>query len=80
MQRSVSEKEIIEILMYIFDIQEELNANSDLSLYIKDSIDLGEFLAVLKNKHNIEPSHMELFRKYTLFGDVVKVVNNELFD
>lgn len=80
MKQALTEKEIIEVLVYVFDIQEELNSSSDLSLYIKDSIDLGEFLAVIKNKHGLDVEHKELFRKYTALSDVLKIINNEIRD
>jgi acyl carrier protein len=80
METKIAQSDLINILNFIFDIQEELNESSDLSLYIKDSIDLGELLAVIKNKYTIEPKNKELFRKYKNLGDVLKVINNEIAD
>ncbi len=80
METKITQSDLINILNFIFDIQEELNESSDLSLYIKDSIDLGELLAVIKNKYTIEPKNKELFRKYKNLGDVLKVINNEITD
>ena len=61
-------------------LKENLNESSDLSVYIKDSIDLGELLAVIKNQYAIEPKNKELFRKYKNLGDILKVINNEITD
>ncbi len=80
METKITQSDLINILNFIFDIQEDLNESSDLSLYIKDSIDLGELLAVIKNKYTIEPKNKELFRKYKNLGDVLKVINNEIAD
>lgn len=80
MRNKMTQDNLVEILNYIFDIQENLNESSDLSVYIKDSIDLGELLAVVKNKHTLEPKNKELFRKYKTLGDVLKVINNEITD
>ncbi len=80
MHSKMTQDNLVEILNYIFEIQEDLNESSDLSIYIKDSIDLGELLAVVKNKYTIEPKNKELFRKYKTLGDVLKVINNEITD
>ena len=80
METKITQSDLINILNFIFDIQEDLNESSDLSLYIKESIDLGELLAVIKNKYTIEPKNKELFRKYKNLGDVLKVINNEIAD
>lgn len=76
----ITQTDLVKVLEYIFDIQENLNDSSDLSLYIKDSIDLGELLAVIKNKHGVEPKNRELFRKYKTLGDILKIINNEITD
>ena len=80
MQSKITSKDLIEVLHYIFEIEEDLDDSTDLTIYIKDSIDLGELLAVIKNKYTIEPKNKELFRKYKNLGDVLKVINNEITD
>jgi acyl carrier protein len=47
---------------------------SDLSVYIKDSIDLGEMLAVLKDRFGIILEPSQFTSAYTL-GEVLAVVN-----
>jgi len=78
MQTKLTLAELVKTVNYIFETGEDLNESSDLSLYIKDSIDLGELLAVIKNEHKIEPQNKELFRKYKTLGDILKVINNEI--
>lgn len=80
MQAKIAQTDLIEVLNYIFEVQGDLNESSNLSVYIKDSIDLGELLAVIKNKYTIEPKNKELFRKYKDLGSVLKVINNEITD
>ncbi len=80
MENKITLEELTNVLHYIFEIEGDLDEVSDLSIYIKDSIDLGELLAVIKNKYAIEPKNKELFRKYKNLGDVLKVINNEITD
>ena len=80
MQNKIVLEELIKTLRYVFEIEGDLSESSDLSEYIKDSIDLGELLAVIKNKYAIEVKNKELFRKYKNLDDVLKVINNEITD
>ena len=78
MQSKITSKDLIEVLRYIFETEEDLDESTGLTVYIKDSIDLGELLAVLKNRYAIEPKNKELFRKYKNLSDILKVINNEI--
>jgi len=76
----LNNEEFIKVLRDIFsiDLNTDLSKDTDLSQYITDSIDLGELLAVIKQKYNIEPQRPELFSKYSKLDDVVKVINNQI--
>ena len=55
-----------------------LTTDSDLAQYIKDSIDLGELLALAHERHDCTVANLALFKTHTTFGDVLKILNNEL--
>lgn len=80
MENKITQEDLIAALRYTFEIKEDLYCDTDLSLYIRDSIDLGELLAVIKNKHQVEPKNKALFMRYKKIGDVLKVINDELTD
>jgi acyl carrier protein len=74
----LSQENFIHILRNVFQISEEiiLSADTDLSEYIQDSIDLGELLAVLKQEYNITPINPEKFSQYSKLSDVLDVINH----
>jgi acyl carrier protein len=78
MSKKITQSELVEVLQYVFETTQPMEETTDLSLYIKDSIDLGEVVAVVKNRYSIEPENKDLFRKYTSLKDVLKIFNNEI--
>ncbi len=50
----------------IIDLTEEY----DLTVLIKDSIDLGEFVAILKSRYDVNPKNWESFKLETKLKDV----------
>jgi acyl carrier protein len=55
--------------IFTIDIQ-KLTDETDLSQYIKDSIDLGEVVAVLKSRHKVEPKDWNSFKTSTSVKEV----------
>jgi acyl carrier protein len=74
---TMTKDQFIEVLKELFSIQEVLTAESDLSLYIKDSIDLGELVAVLKEEHGVTPQDLSLFKIHSRLEDVWRIFNHE---
>jgi acyl carrier protein len=72
--KQITEHELRDLLVETFEIHDELSLGSDLSVYIKDSIDLGEMLAVLKDRFGIILEPSQFTSAYTL-GEVLAVVN-----
>jgi acyl carrier protein len=59
------------ILVEIFGVQTTpLNPDTDLVGVIKDSIDLGELVAVIKMRHGYEPVSYESFKVHTTVREV----------
>lgn len=59
------------VLGEIFEIDiQKLTDETDLSQYIKDSIDLGEVVALLKSRHKVEPKDWNAFKTSTLVKEV----------
>lgn len=73
----MTQDQFIEVIEGLFPIQERLTEESDLSLYIKDSIDLGELIAVVKEEHGVTPENLALFKTHFRLGDVLKIFNHE---
>jgi len=70
--------ELASVLKSLFPVTEEIGPETDLSLYIKDSIDLGELLAVVKERYGVVVVDTQLFKTHSRFSDVLKIFNNEL--
>lgn len=61
------------VLAEVFAVNiSDLSDEYDLSLLIKDSIDLGELAAVLKSRYNVDPKNWESFKTETVLQDVFK--------
>lgn len=73
----MTQDQFIKVVRELFSIQETLTAESDLSPYIKDSIDLGELIAVVKAEYGVTPENLTLFRTHSRLGDVLKIFNHE---
>ncbi len=59
------------VLGEIFSIEiDKLTDGTDLSQHIKDSIDLGEVVAVLKSRYSVEPKDWNAFKTATSVRDV----------
>ena len=61
------------VLCEIFDVEDELDNDTNLELYIKDSIDLGELIAILKERHDVSPRDLDKFNENTR---LIEVFNN----
>lgn len=48
----------------------DLNGEYDLSVLIKDSIDLGELIAILKSRYDVNPKNWESFKVETKLQEV----------
>jgi acyl carrier protein len=48
----------------------DLNDEYDLSVLIKDSIDLGELVATLKSRYGVDPKNWESFKVETKLQEV----------
>jgi acyl carrier protein len=48
----------------------DLNGEYDLSVLIKDSIDLGELVAILKSRYGVDPKNWESFKVETKLQEV----------
>lgn len=72
------EEEFKTILREVFTIplSFEIDNETDLSEYIKDSIDLGEVLAVVKDRYDVAPLRTDQFALYSRFADVLALINN----
>ena len=70
--------EFVETLHQLFTIEDTLTVDTDLSLYIRDSIDLGELVAVLKEEYGVVPRDLELFKTTTRLGDVIEIFNHDV--
>jgi len=46
--------EILALLHQLFDVPTEIEGDLDLREFIKDSIDVGEFVAEARQQHNLE--------------------------
>lgn len=66
------------VIQELFVVPTALTGTSDLAAYIKDSIDLGELIAVVKERYDVAPQDMQLFKTRSTLGDVTKIFNNEL--
>ena len=64
-------EDLKKVLSELFEVDEGLlNDSYDLSTLIKDSIDLGELVAVLKNRYSVEPKDWESFKTNTSLIEV----------
>lgn len=62
------------VIAELFSVsQADLVESYNLALLIKDSIDLGELVAILKSRYNVNPVHWDAFRTNTT---LVEVFNN----
>lgn len=51
------------VIAELFEVDKNvLNNDYDLSVLIKDSIDLGELVAILKNRYQVDPKNWESFK------------------
>lgn len=73
----ISESELADVMKELFEVQAELSTEADLLVYIKDSIDLGELLAVVHERYQVVPTHPELLKTHSRMGDVVRILNND---
>lgn len=78
MTRKLNEEELSTTIRSLFLVSDNITATTDLSQYIKDSIDLGELMAVVKEQYGITVSNVQLFKSYSSFSDVLKIFNHEL--
>ena len=78
MEKKMTEHDLADILDSLFTVTDDLHAGTDLARYIQDSIDLGELLAVAKERHGVTVSKVELFKTHSQFSDVLLILNNEL--
>ena len=78
MNKKRTERELASAIKLLFSVSEEVESDMDLSQYIKDSIDLGELIAVIKEQYGVSVSNLQLFKTYSRFSDVLKIFNNEL--
>jgi|AntRauTorckE6833_2_1112554.scaffolds.fasta_scaffold305644_1 acyl carrier protein len=63
--------DIRKVLSELFDVGElELDEEYDLSTLIKDSIDLGELVAILKQQYAVEPKDWDGFKTKTTLKEV----------
>jgi len=66
---SINEFKVILGEIFTIDIQ-KLSDETDLYQYIKDSIDLGEVVAVLKSRHRVEPKDWNAFKSCASLREV----------
>ena len=76
--KSFTEQQLQKVLIELFDIQEQLSSDTDLMVYIKDSIDLGELLAHVEHTYGVVPKNPELFKTHSKLSDVHKILTNEI--
>lgn len=69
----LTNEQLAEAIKELFVVQAPLTAESDLSQYIKDSIDLGELIAVIKERYGAIPQNMQSFKTCTKLEDVAKI-------
>lgn len=74
----LTNEQLADVIKELFIVPVPLTAESYLSAYIKDSIDLGEMIAVVKERYGAVPQDMQLFKTYTKLGDVAKIFNHEI--
>lgn len=64
-------EDFIEILSELFEVDKSVLSNEyDLSTLIKDSIDLGELVAVIKKRHDVSPKDWQMFKTETRLDEV----------
>jgi len=73
----ITQDEFVRVFESLFSIENPLTSETDLSLYIRDSIDLGELIAVLKETYGVTPQDVSLFKTNTQLADVVRIFNHE---
>ena len=78
MSKKINADELSTTIRSLFTVSESIASDTDLSLYIKDSIDLGELMAVMKEQYGVTVSDVQLFKTHSSFSDVLKIFNNEL--
>jgi acyl carrier protein len=78
MENKITESQLVDVVSELFLVDETLSAASDLSKYVKDSIDLGELIAVIKERHGVVPRDTRLFKTNSKLGDVLKIFNHEV--
>lgn len=70
----ISKKDFINLLIELFEVPSAPEDSLDLSQYIKDSIDVGELLSVLKIRYqiDIDPNDIQAVTKLGDVWDIVK--------
>ena len=76
--RKITKEELGNEIRSLFSVTDPITDTTDLSLYIKDSIDLGELRAVITERYGVPSPDIHHFKTYTCFGDVLKVFNREI--
>lgn len=70
-QNNFNIEEFKATLADLFEVNvSDLTDEYDLSVLIKDSIDLGELVAILKSRYSVEPKNWESFKVETKLQDV----------
>jgi acyl carrier protein len=72
----ITKNDFLELLKELFDIPTNSEDSLDLIDYIKDSIDVGELLSILKIRYNIDIEPNEL-RSKTKLGDVWLLIQSK---
>ena len=75
--KTLTREGFISILEELFAVEEPLTGDTDLSRYIRDSIDLGELIAVVKERHGVEPADLQAFKTLTALDDVFAIFTHE---
>lgn len=73
----LTQDQLISLLTETFEIQDSLNSDTDLSNYIKDSIDLGELLAVLKERYGVVVDPGKFINVYKL-SEALSTINESV--
>lgn len=76
--KKLTNEQLAEVIKELFVVPVPLTAESDLSAYVKDSIDLGELIAVVKERYGAVPQDMQSFKTYTKLGDVAKIFDRKI--
>ena len=74
--KQITEEQFVDILHDTFEMSEKLHSDSELTFYIKDSIDLGELLAALYERYAIR-INPNMFRNVYTVGQALLVINSD---